>query len=330
MNIIVRWVLIGLATITFLVSLIVYDARFFVDSNTYYGNIAISTSWNHKLLVPFPELRYMYATINYFGLLYFVRKFHTAFIWPFFHPYHLMLLFNGTKEQLFFVGVVLVVVTYSLLSRAKKSRSNTGGLHFSMGLLGSIFFVTRGLYLPIIALAAASRFVDRLNVRSLVVVLAGAAVVFFSLAEKGWALLEWKARNVILTEHVGREYFPLLCQDERLNLLSLLPCWAMTNIGLPIHEPIFSFQSIVLGSFLVSYWWVTWLLLRNGSNSSRLMVAAMIVLSLVIFWWGPTLGAYHRYFAPVLWLGMLPILMQYRWRFTPRFVQYRVLCKSMV
>lgn len=279
-----------------------YDLQFFNDSKAYatQGFEASNSSVHRWILIQAPgyqQLSFFLAAGFLWSLLKTCRN--TLVLIVFFHPYSLLLIFNGTKEQLVFLGIMsLYFCQRSRLPIELKS------LIFACGI---VFSTIRGFYLPLALLPFLPFLLRTLRWKPSTAL----AILVFTLsifAASQWENIsyyyDWLRSRSSYT-HIGRDYFSGLCYSAKENIIDFFFCWLGTYIGLPFHKDVFSLNFLIHLSILVITYvaWAT--ALAKRSYVAVLYFFYTLVLCFIFFWWGPVLGAAQRYLWPALWAVIL-------------------------
>jgi hypothetical protein len=205
------------------------------------------------------------------------------------NPYTLLLLTNYTKEQALFIGVFMLWLGFRSHGLIKD------GLYSFTGLL---FLLIRPIYAPIFIAARFLR--NNQNTKfMLMLILVVLVVLVYVIMNKHQFLYDlFYSRAGI--GHVGRDFFSYLCHEERLTPFDFIYCSIPTIMGLPWHEDIFGLGGLIVMMFALPIYIIMLSKKINFINKFYIFLIYM-ASNLVIFWWGPTYGAYLRYSMPVTW-----------------------------
>lgn len=291
-------------SIQFTVSIFFYDSLFFVDSNTYHTDITQSNDAIHRFIFEFGSgLRYALASANLLLLSWLLWRLPVSFAAPFFHPYFVLLYFNLTKEQLIFFGV------FALLVISRLEVVNRNSLRASL-IFFFPFLLVRSIYAPFfITTLAYNFFLRRKHAALLAVILFFIVLVIcHSFIYEEIASLVHRLQGRAGFTHVGRPYFIDLCVIQKSEFFQFFPCWLGMRVGVMWHDQVLSQYYLLHLSFLLCLLLIFRNLLRMMGVAGVLPIALILVGDFFVFWWGPGLGAYQRYVAP-LWLGVYAILI---------------------
>ena len=293
-----------LAVSVAVISALYYDLQFFTDSQTYVSRgYTASNSIVHRWILKYAP---GYQLISFFlvtSCLWYLLKTYrnTLILVVVFHPYSLLLLFNGTKEQLVFLG-------FMSLYFARQYHLPIVARIFLL-TVGLLFSSIRGFYLPIALMPFVPLALRVFRIRpSSAMFFTASLGVLTIIAEWNNILYyyEW-LQNRSNWQHVGRDYFPGLCITEKADILAFSACWLGAYLGMPIHDDLLSFNYAIHMSILVATYAALGTVFVRKGYISKVYFCYALLLCFLFFWWGPVLGAAQRYFWPVLW-GVILIL----------------------
>lgn len=288
--------------VMFCVSAGAYEFAFFNDVKDYmnYGAEYSNSKIHRILLANIPNYYFLSSPIALFCILSIVRRINWALSLALLHPYYLLLLFSATKEQLLFIGLFFVFFLPSTAGKSSLGRYSLSGVFVPL-------LTMRTVYLPFFISALVAR-LPRIKPAApfyLLIAMAATAVAIFNLPAIQWGIGILENRATFA--HVGRDYFPGLCLAEKADGFLFLNCWALTRIGIVMHEQIISINYFVHLSFLASFWWLIHVTIRAHVPFKTLIISLLLAYHFLGSWWGPVPGAAERYFAPVLWCFYLII-----------------------
>jgi len=313
-----RAALVALAIIFFIISFGSDTFLFFQDSKTYdaYGGQISTSALQRYVSKIFNKYYLVLSCANLYLLFWLAKTYSYKLIWLLFNPYYLLLYFNYTKEQLFFFGLAASLYFLERL-RQKNWFLLTPAL---------LIFTLRPIYLPLLLIV----FLRRIKSEKQIVMLGMiAALLIICVFHQDFDRYLVTFINQIYASanisHVGRDFFPNLCVPEKSSATTLIPCWFMTIIFLPIHEQIASYKFLIYAVFLAGFWWVLYLTTKLRRPWLYAIPCMLLLINLVTFWWGPVLGAALRYSAPVYWFALFLVLYDRRLSSLPRTAQMRML-----
>ena len=155
----------------------------------------------------------------------------------------------------------------------------------------SLFFIFVAGYLAI----------NRRSAQATNLLLAGALIFLFLVLTQELSILTERLVSRASIPHVGREFFNGQCVEERASVLLLPKCWLGFISGLSFHPDMASINALILLSFQLVYFSTLMLLFKCFRKNSWTAVLVFIATHILIFWWGPTAGAYLRYAIPISW-----------------------------
>lgn len=270
---------------------------YFPDTMLYYTDAGyLQSSWalHRWWLKNFHVAPLILSSVSFFTLMYIVRRFPIYVTLTFLHPYSLLLLFNATKEQLLF----LFLISLTLL---RKFFSPKWAMLIFALIAVSTVIEWRSVYALLFLVGGVALSVTPRS-KMLVCLVGVLAISIISLSnpDQIYGAFE-KLQSRAGISHVGREFFNGQCASERGSFVSLPACWFTLMIGMSFHPDMLHINGLILISFSVMYASTIILLIKYFNTKSVLVVAAYLACHLLIFWWGPTVGAYLRYAIPLSW-----------------------------
>lgn len=260
--------------------------QFFVDSETYLNNYPgyyfdlMNIFFPYSIMaMGFIAFIFVYSLLSSFELIKFII---------FANPYTLLLIFNYTKEQLIFIGVVMALVIIRIIRSPR-----VGKIIF---LIGFSFLLMRPFYMGVIFVVKTFKII---KLKTFVFIFFILAFAFMCIISNESLLNIYYTRTNI--DHVGRDFFPYLCSLERYVIFDFIMCALPAIYGLPLHSDTFSISYLLVLLFILPFYMM--IFSRIVDLKSRIgIIIVFFIFNIVIFWWGPTYGAYLRYALPVTWI----------------------------
>jgi hypothetical protein len=265
------------------------SGKFFTDSNTYLSGYDSSFMNFPVLLYPFSWIFVMLC--NCLIVTTTMKRQPLSDGIFLLQPYYLILITNFTKEAYLFL------IAYLLAYFVSYKRN----VFFSL-----LLFILVAIRAPYLLIAPTVLKALRSRSFALLILAGSLGLVFTFLIVYGEELRLYISSNIKglgrrgYLSHTGREYFVNLCfgQKSDINLYTL--CWAGQKFGLVYHTDLLSLNYILLMWFNFGFYFIVFQTLRIQKRGfAALSVCTLLIVDWIIFYHGPTAGAYHRYVYPV-------------------------------